>query len=110
MVPVGWRAWYVGGAVYEGTTLQSWRQAPEDGLLVVMVYFDEFMGSERIRAIAQGDDCYWIQSDGSIAHNSDTPESNKQRYGRNIPLKRGMWTAVAEYEAAVAAAMASTWE
>lgn len=86
---VRWRAWYVGGAVYDSTETE-WAALPEVGVLGVVVWFAD--GGKRN---CSGDTWYWRleTSDGwTIAHSREPIEELRQVYGAQQPFKRGKWT------------------
>lgn len=90
MKVIGWRGWYADGSKYDsGTT--KWRDLPADGVLVIMLYFDN-----KTRRIMDGSSWYFRAKHKSgefiYGENDDSPEENRKRYGKSISLKRGQWT------------------
>jgi hypothetical protein len=85
---VRWRAWYVGGAVYDSEAT-AWVALPPVGVLGVKVWFAD--GGARL---CSGDTWYWllVTPEGwTIAHSSEPIEELRAVYG-DQPFKRGQWT------------------
>jgi len=95
MKVIGWRAWYADGSKYDSKTTK-WKDLPEDGVLVVVLYFDDKRPDGKLlRRINTGGDWYFKAKglEGPIyGQNNDTPEENEKRYGESISLKRGKWS------------------
>jgi hypothetical protein len=111
MRAIGIRTWYVGGAVYDSHTTPV-ADFPRDGVLVVIVYFDqEYAPGLPYRQVMHGDDTYFYNPvTGVFGHNNDSIELTIQRYGIETIACRGMWDTPENYQAAVDAAMAAeTW-
>lgn len=91
MKVVGWRAWYTDGSKYNSKDTK-WKDLPDDGVVVIVLYFDN-----KTRRIMDGSDWYFRakheSGDFIYGENNDSPEENKKRYGEDISLKRGKWTA-----------------
>lgn len=102
MRPVGWRAWYDNGVVYDSRTTQ-WRDLPTDGLQVVVLYMDEEHSPGRpYRQIIMGMDYVWPSG------NDYTGKEGSQPAGVNPGiLKRGRWMSDSAYADVVTAALAS---
>ena len=106
---VGWKVWYADGSKYVGKTLQEWQKTPDDGVILVMLYYNRHSvdGGTRYRRICQGDDYYW-QAPGKLdviyGHGSDAPELVQKRYP-GASVKRGSWTDDAHYRLLVDGAM-----
>jgi len=97
MKVIGWRAWYADGSKYNSKDTK-WSDLPDDGVIVVMLYFDEKKPSGNPkRRIMDGSDWYFQakheSGDFIYGENNDSPEENKKRYGEDISLKKGKWTA-----------------
>lgn len=94
MKVIGWRAWYADESRYDSKATR-WEDLPDDGVLVVVLYFDENRPDGKpLRRINSGVDWYFRAKGlkGFIyGQNNDTPEENKKRYGDDILLKRGKW-------------------
>lgn len=90
MKVIGWRAWYANGSEYD-SAVTRWEDLPDDGVLVVMLYFDD-----KTRRIMDSSDWYFRirhkSGDFIYGENNGSPEENKKRYGESISLKRGKWT------------------
>lgn len=103
MTVQGWRAWYVGGQVYEGTTFAQWHDLPADGVLVVMLYYDRDAAQGRpLRLSLSGDDYYWQTPAAVFGSSKDAQEQIKLRYP-GASLKRGKWGTLDAMDAASAA-------
>jgi hypothetical protein len=87
-----WRAWFTKGRVFDGRTFEDWRALPDDGVLSVMLWFDD--GTRRVQ---QGNDFYFATPDGVFGHNDHPPQETIERYP-GASVKRGMWTTDAEME------------
>ena len=91
---VRFKAWYVGGVVYEGDS-SLWGRMPDDGMLAVKVFFND--GLSRM---CSGNDWYGLlvisPDSWTIIHNNN--EDNAERYP-NALFKRGKWTSEAEMQA-----------
>lgn len=56
----GWIAWYRGGKVYRSTEI-DWVALPTNGMLLVMVYFDELTPAGKpYREVLQGANRYFM--------------------------------------------------
>jgi hypothetical protein len=88
---VSFRAWYIGGKVYEGGS-HDWAKLPDDGVLAVKVFFSD--GTARN---CNGNDWYGLlvvsPDSWTVVHNNN--EDNEKRYP-NALWKRGMWTSEEE--------------
>jgi hypothetical protein len=82
---IRWRVWYVGGDTYDGSTFDAWQQLPGDGVLTIMLWFED--GTRRVE---QGNDFYFATPDGVFGHNDDQLEVNEKRYPDAL-FKRGKW-------------------
>lgn len=108
MTIIGWRAWYVGGGVFDSSTT-LWEDLPDDGLAVVMLYMDEVNPSngKHLKRIMQGDDHYFNVGD-VYAHSSfTTPQEIIERYP-GASIKKGMWMADQEMHDITVLAFAET--
>ena len=85
-----WRAWYTEARVFDGETFADWQALPEDGLLCVMVLFED--GTSRYAA---GNNYYWSTPDLCCAHSNDPLAEIEDRYP-GASVKRGKWTSEAE--------------
>lgn len=99
MKVIGWKAWFADGSLHVGTTRRDWEALPEDGLLIVMLYYDEFtqgIPDQRYRRIVQGSDLYFV-TDGPadlIFGQATDPETSASILARypGASVKRGRWT------------------
>lgn len=107
----GWRIWYTDDRVFDSDEA-DWRALPDDGVLTLVIYYDEFSGrdnSVRQRLILNGQDWYFYDPGTDVfGANSDPLETNKERYPDAV-FKRGKWTTRAEYERVRKRARDSTW-
>jgi hypothetical protein len=87
-----WRVWFVGGHTYDGETFNDWASIPDDGVLSVMLWFDD--GTRRVM---QGNDFYFATPGGVYGHN-DHPQQETERRYPGASVKRGQWTTDAEME------------
>jgi hypothetical protein len=98
---VRFKAWYTDGRVFEGSDPASWASLPSDGVLLVVVYFED-----NTRRMCIGDDYYgaFTAKDGywTIIHNSHT--DNAERYP-DVVWKRGCWASEAELRFAMEASL-----
>lgn len=101
MNAMGWRVWVedfdlaAGYRVYRGVQ-EDWALLPNDGVLCVMIYFDDNAPSGMpLRRIATSSDSYFmfIGPDGhwAIGDNNETVAEVLIRYPGAI-VKRGKWT------------------
>ena len=96
-----WRAWYVGGQVFDGKAFDDWCVLPEDGVLTVMLWH-----RDGTRRVMQGNDFYFATPGGVYGHN-DHPQAETERRYPGVSIKRGMWTTDAEYVRITTEAMES---
>lgn len=109
-VIVGWKAWYSDGKKYGGKTLSDWKQLPDDGLLIVMLYYNRFStdGTLRYKRIMMGNDFYWCHPgnmDNIYAQGDEGETEIKKRYPQ-ASIKRGAWTDDAHFQMIIDQAMA----
>jgi len=100
MKPYHWKLYYVDDTVFSSDD-GTWEEAPDDGILYAVVWFDKFHDTpthkRRYRRIANGMD-YYFWHEGTLCCNNDTLEVNKERYPSVTHYKRGMWTGDAHFE------------
>jgi hypothetical protein len=95
---LGWRCWYEGDAVYQGRTFTEWQALPADGVIHVMVYYDQNDRSGKpLRMSLQGHDHYFLTPNGVLGSNNDTLADIKQRYP-GASIKRGKWVLADEQQ------------
>lgn len=94
MKVIGWRAWYDDDQVYDSRKT-DWPALPDDGLIIVMVYFDENTSvGKPYRQALQGYDWYFRaigHDDWIFGGNNDDPNETRSRY-KEASIKRGRWT------------------
>lgn len=91
---IGWKIFYDDESVYSSRT-GSWRDAPSDGVLRVLLYEDKIDRQNRpTRIIHQGQDFYFSDGDQLFGANDDPLRMNLERYSRltSKDFKRGRWT------------------
>lgn len=91
---IAWRAFYRGSRVYTSERT-VWEDLPGDGVLSIVLYFDEAAPSrDPLRRIMEGSDYYFRapgESGPIFGHSDETPESIRRRYP-GASIKRGQWT------------------
>jgi len=88
---IGWKLWYDDGNVFSSHDGQ-WKDAPQDGVLEMMVYYEKKDGMGRpTRLSLGGHDWYFSDGDQLFGCNTDSLKENKRRYPQCI-FKRGKWT------------------
>lgn len=105
----GWRAWYTNGRTFNSDD-DAWSDLPHDGVLVIVVYLDEYSGADdgvQHRYILDGSDWYFhVPDEGIIGSNSDSASEILERYPGAL-LKRGKWTDPETFRAVKQAAVES---
>lgn len=110
-----WKVWYADGSRHVGTTPEAWAELPADGVLVVMLYYDEHAETPphvRLRRIMQGNDSYWLQPgepDHIYGQSNDPPGAIRERYPGAM-VKLGRWADDGTYKEVEQAAMADREE
>lgn len=110
MTVIGWKVWFADGRVAAGATPEEWAALPEDGVLIVMLYYDEFTEADpelRYRRILQGNDSYWLsrgEADHIYGQSDEAAAAICERYPGAV-VKRGKWTDDESYRLAAEAAM-----
>jgi len=94
---IGWRLWYVGGATFDHRS-GDWADAPDDGVLEMMVYYDEKDGQGRPKRLGGSGDFFFSDGAQLFGCNDDTLEENQRRYPQAC-FKRGKWAEADEYHA-----------
>lgn len=97
---IGWKIFYDDESVYSSRT-GSWRDAPGDGVLKVLLFEDKTDGQGRpTRVIHHGQDFYFSDGDQLFGSNNDKLRENLERYPRltSEDFKRGRWTSGKTYE------------
>lgn len=91
------KLWYDDGTVWDGCVDGSWTEAPTDGLIQMMIYYDGRDAQNRaLRLALSGDDIYLYDGKELIGSNRDTLEENQTRYPK-ADFIRGMWTTNEKY-------------
>lgn len=110
MAIVGWRVWYTEGRVFDSRNCQ-WQDLPDDGVLILYLYYDEWSGDGNVRHRQKflGDDWYFHEPGTDLfGSNNDSLEENRERYPDAI-FKRGKWTSFSEFQAVQQEAWESEW-
>ena len=101
MAVAGWRTYYTEGRDFNSTD-DRWADLPDDGVLVLRLYYDDFAGrdgSVRYTKSLSGDDHYFhIPGTDLFGCNNDPIDEIHDRYPGAI-VKRGKWTTHAEMTA-----------
>lgn len=113
MAVVGWRVYYTDSRVYTSERT-NWKDLPEDGVLLLKLYYDEW-ANDRVRytKVLSGDDYYFHVPDSDIfGCNNDPPSETVSRYDGLTKeyIKRGKWTTREEMEAVRERAQAASWQ
>lgn len=114
MIVVGWKAWYTQNRVYS-SSVHNWEELPKEGVLVVMVYFDEkASGGEHLREIIKGRRRYFKAVGSSNNEFFKGSLWNEDKILRTYDthedwIKEGIWDDDATMKAAIAEAMATEW-
>lgn len=104
---IRWKIWYDDGSVVLGKTIDDWTAAPDDGVQIVMLYYDKMAtdGVTRYRRVVQGEDYYWMApSPNDFIYGSGRVDPGP-RYPSAV-VKLGKWTDDGSFSAMNAAAMA----
>lgn len=91
---IGWKIFYDDESVYS-SRMGSWRDAPSDGVLRVLLFEDKIDGMGRpTRLLHHGQDFYFSDGDQLFGSNTDILRDNLDRYPRltSEDFKRGRWT------------------
>ena len=101
----GWRAWYVGGRVYDSKTT-AWADLPDDGVIQIYLYMDRRDKTSRMpyRRGMAGSDYYWHVPGESVYGCCDASEMTPGQIAERYPgalIKRGRWVSQKEYDAAI---------
>lgn len=101
----GWRAYYTDDRQYDSVT-DTWTTLPDDGLLVVVVYFDAYSGDGDVQHTFIHDGADWYGYDGAelFVSNQQSIAVNRRRYP-DCTFKQGQWTTRSEYRAVKARAI-----
>lgn len=85
--------YYADHSVFEGKTLDDWKSAPDDGVIVIVEFYKRtYSASNRhTKQSYAGTDYYWMLENGSIEHGSA-----KQIPDRSY-IKAGQLISDAEY-------------
>ena len=97
---IAWKAWYRGGQAYcsPGTT---WEDLPDEGVLGVMIAFDEFAprSETRLRRQMSGSDLYWsCELLGKFTLCQGQHEDKPEKRYPGCSIKRGAWTSDEEMQ------------
>jgi hypothetical protein len=95
-----WKAWYRGGQAYCATG-HEWADLPDDGVLGVVVVFDEKSpGTEvQLRRFVSGSDLYWAcEIDGHFTICQGAWEDKPHKRYPGAEIKKGVWTSDEEMQ------------
>lgn len=92
-----WRAWYTDGRVFDSRS-HAWRDIPLDGMLVLVVYYDEEDAHGRPkRKIFDHEDWYFHEPGTDLFGTVRGPvDEHLPRYPGAV-FKRGKWTTEEEF-------------
>lgn len=96
---IGWKIWYNDSSTFDSTQ-GPWEQAPAEGVIAVVEYFDEADPNTGIHYenLHQGADYYAF--DGKhFSLREDDPESGNHSNKLKGPIKTGAWASDADYQA-----------
>jgi len=102
---IGWRIYYDNGQTWDAAR-GPWSEAPEDGVVIVMLWETNSRGRTGKRAL-YGFDHYFSDGDQVFGGNSDARETLSDRYP-GCRVIRGRWTSPATYDAVRQRALADT--
>ena len=108
MPVTAWRAYYTDDRAFASTET-PWRDLPDDGVLLVRLYYDEFTrgGDVRYTKSLSGDDHYFhVPGTDLFGCNNDPIPEIRARYPGAV-VKRGKWTTHAEMQRVKADAKAA---
>lgn len=94
----GWRAYYTDGRAFDSAT-HDWVDLPDDGLLVLVIYYDRWSGDGTVqqRMTLDGDDHYFhVPGTELFGCNNDPIEEIERRFPGAV-VKRGKWTEATEF-------------
>jgi hypothetical protein len=99
MQVIAWKAWYRGGVAYCSTG-KTWAELPDDGLLGIVVLFDDLSPSgERLHRFISGSDLYWmVELEGRITICQGQHEDRPEKRYPGAVIKRGAWTSDEEMQ------------
>lgn len=95
---VGWRCWYTDDRHFNSEQ-DEWGELPDDGVLCVKLYYDEFAdnGETRYTLLLDGHDHYFHVPETDLFGSSNDPvEEIHERYPGAI-VKRGKWAPAEEF-------------
>lgn len=104
---VGWKLRYDDDSVVTSRTT-SWADAPDDGILHLMIFYKGIDHQGRNRRLSiHGDSSYFSDGDQFFGSNNDSEAETIARYPRRtLIFKRGRWTTTVEMDRTRQAAMA----
>lgn len=115
MRPLGWRAWYTQGRVYD-SRFDSWPELPKEGVLAIVVFFDtKDSAGEHYKEILNGRRRYFrsIGSSGAEFYKASlwTEKKITNTYAaRPECVKEGIWDDDETMEAVLAEALAAKFD
>jgi hypothetical protein len=100
MEVIAWKAWYRGGQAYCSTG-REWADLPDDGVLAVVVIFDESCPTSGVvlRRMISGTDLYWVcEIDGHRTFCQGAHEDFPAKRYPSAIIKKGVWTSDEEMQ------------
>jgi hypothetical protein len=97
---LAWKAWYRGGQAFCSTG-REWSELPADGVLGVVVVFDDRCPSSgvQLRRMVSGTDLYWAcEIDGHFTICQGSHEDRPEKRYPGASIKRGAWTSDEEMQ------------
>lgn len=93
---IGWKIWYTEGRKYSSLETE-WKDLPDDGVLFLVTYKEEYEPNKRYRCKWHAMDWYGFDDDQLFVANNDTLQDNQNRYP-TVNFKRGIWVSDEEYK------------
>ena len=94
---IGWKAWYTEQRKFDSRQT-AWADLPDDGVLLLMLYFDSRDGQKRPkRMIMSGNDYYFSDGDQLFGSSNQDPDAIRERYP-TCAVKQGKWTTYPDIE------------
>lgn len=87
----GWEIYYANGEVYDSKT-STWKDAPKDGVLIIIIWHDYHIPNVRQKTIMAGADYYYYRDENNWGVSQNYDEI------KDFDFKRGVWTTDEEFE------------